>query len=201
MVTASLHEAQAHMADDPVVTEAEYAALGEYYEVVDGRPVERTPMSTLAVVVRDNIYNLLRERHQASGGGYLFGDGVIYLMWKAERGLKGAFMPDISFIRAQNRVADWDVTLNYPGVPDLAVEVVSPTDTAELVMTKARRYLERGTEQVWLVFPGLREIYVYRRESPDRPEVLRGEAMLDASDFFPDARFSLAACFALPALG
>lgn len=183
-----------------LLSEAEYEALGEYYEIIDGRAVERVPMIPLSVIVRDNIYRFFRTINDDKKRGYLFGDGVIYLMWKTERGLKGAFMPDVSFIRAENVVAGWDITLNYPGVPDLAVEVVSPTDLAEIVMTKARRYLERGTEQLWLVFPTLQEVYIYYRDALESVQILRGEATLDAGAFFPGVQLPIAEFFKLPKL-
>lgn len=183
-----------------LLSEAEYEVLGEYYEIIDGSAVERVPMIPLSVIVRDNIYRFLRTINDEEKRGYLFGDGVIYLMWKTERGLKGAFMPDVSFIRAENVVADWDITLNYPGVPDLAVEVVSPTDLAEIVMTKARRYLERGMEQLWLVFPTLQEVYVYHRDTPDSVQILRGETTLDVGAFFPGVQLPIVEFFKLPKL-
>lgn len=199
MVSAEAYESQV-IANSEFLSEEDFEALGEYYEIIDGHVIERTPMSTVAVVVRDNIQRILDGIVMETKTGYLFGDGVIYLMWKTERGLKGAFMPDVSFIRAENVVADWDITLNYPGVPDLAVEVVSPTDLAEVVMTKARRYLERGTEQLWLVFPALQEVYMYRRDTPDTVQILRGEATLDAGAFFPGVQLSIAEFFKLPKL-
>ena len=55
----------------------------------------------------------------------------------------------------------------FPGAPDLAVEVVSPTDAAAEVQRKVREYFDAGAQQVWVVYPDLREVMVFRsvRES------------------------------------
>ena len=55
----------------------------------------------------------------------------------------------------------------FPGAPDLAVEVVSPTDAAAEVQRKVREYFDAGAQQAWVVYPDLREVMVFRsvRES------------------------------------
>lgn len=69
--------------------------------------------------------------------------------------------PDVYYVRAERLpagdVADgfWMIT------PDLAVEVVSPDDTAEKVRAKEREYLAAGTAAVWVVYPSTREVIVH----------------------------------------
>jgi Uma2 family endonuclease len=71
--------------------------------------------------------------------------------------------PDVCFISAMNPTASpedpaanaWDV------VPDLAVEVTSPTDRAEDQREKVQEYLQLGVRCVWVVYPRLRLIDVY----------------------------------------
>ena len=57
-------------------------------------------------------------------------------------------------------------------VPDLAVEVVSPNDTAYEVEQKAREYLGVGARLVWVVYPNIRSVRVHR---PDGTEAMRRE--------------------------
>ncbi len=45
--------------------------------------------------------------------------------------------------------------------PDLAVEVASPSDRMTPLLKKIFRYLEVGSEEVWLVMPGNREVQIY----------------------------------------
>ncbi len=49
----------------------------------------------------------------------------------------------------------------YPGAPLLAVEVVSPSNTASDLHLKVRQYFEAGALEVWLVYPDTRTIYLY----------------------------------------
>ncbi len=49
------------------------------------------------------------------------------------------------------------------GPPDLAVEVVSPNDTAREVAAKVNDYLKAGTPLVWVIRPAERTVTVHRR--------------------------------------
>lgn len=60
--------------------------------------------------------------------------------------------------------AEWE-TSPLPLVPDLAVEVMSPTDRFAALSQKARRYLSDGVQQVWVVDPERRAVFVYVSDS------------------------------------
>ncbi len=65
---------------------------------------------------------------------------------------------------AVNRRADVGEHLPYgwfPGAPMLAVEVVSPGNTAKDMQLEVEDYLEAGALEVWLVYPDTRTLYVY----------------------------------------
>jgi Uma2 family endonuclease len=49
----------------------------------------------------------------------------------------------------------------FPGAPLLAIEVVSPSNTAKDMQLKVKQYLEGGALEVWLVYPDTRTLYVY----------------------------------------
>jgi Uma2 family endonuclease len=49
----------------------------------------------------------------------------------------------------------------FSGAPLLAVEVVSPSNTAKDMQLKVKQYLEAGALEVWLVYPDTRTLYVY----------------------------------------
>jgi Uma2 family endonuclease len=49
----------------------------------------------------------------------------------------------------------------FAGAPMLAVEVISPSNTAKDMQLKVKEYLEAGALEVWLVYPDTRTIYVY----------------------------------------
>ena len=67
--------------------------------------------------------------------------------------------PDVSFVRAERVV---DTAAYYPGPPDLAVEVISPSDSYSDVAEKTVEYLRAGTRAVIVVDPRTRIVRVHR---------------------------------------
>lgn len=85
--------------------------------------------------------------------------------------------PDASFVRAGRLHLSEDAGY-FPGPPDLAVEVISPGDSASEVLDKVQQWLSAGCESVWVADPDKRTIAVYRSDRPVR--VWRdGESLID----------------------
>jgi Uma2 family endonuclease len=76
-----------------------------------------------------------------------------------------------------------DVEGYWPGAPDLAVEVISPSDTYAEVQEKVLDWLEAGTQMVMLVMPRKRTVTVYR--SLTNITMLTEDDTLDGSDVVP----------------
>ncbi len=71
----------------------------------------------------------------------------------------------------------------YEMAPDLAVEVVSPNDTALQMRRKANQYLTAGTRLVWVIYPEDRLVDVYQPGHDLRPCNI--EDTLDGGDVLP----------------
>ena len=71
--------------------------------------------------------------------------------------------PDVAFLSAAGIPADLRKASPVP--PDLAVEVVSPSDKLYSVIEKAFIYLNAGTRLVWVIEPVAKTVTVYRSES------------------------------------
>ena len=91
--------------------------------------------------------------------------------------------PDVAFVAAERAAQQRGRTGFFEGPPDLAVEVVSPHDTAEEVEAKVLDYLEAGARMVWIVRPRTRTVTVYR--SLREVQVLRPGDTLDGGDVLP----------------
>ena len=90
--------------------------------------------------------------------------------------------PDVAFIRAdRTRVADLDRYLE--GAPDLAVEIVSPSDSMVDVDRKVEQYLAAGSTLVWVVMPKHERIRIFRADGTS--VVLHRGETLDAPELFP----------------
>jgi len=71
--------------------------------------------------------------------------------------------PDVAFV-SQERLPE-NRHQASPIPPDLAVEVVSPTDKVYDVQEKALEYLDAGTKMVWVIEPIAKTVTVYRSPS------------------------------------
>lgn len=67
--------------------------------------------------------------------------------------------PDVAFFRADHL----DESGYFIGAPDIAVDVISPSDTVQKLNRKVRQYLENGSEEVWVIDPEDREVHVHRK--------------------------------------
>lgn len=74
--------------------------------------------------------------------------------------------PDVEFM-SKARLAQFDPNKYVPLMPDLAVEVKSPTNSFEELRQKAAYYLQNGTAAVWLIYPENQTVVVYTLTNPD----------------------------------
>jgi Uma2 family endonuclease len=102
--------------------------------------------------------------------------------------------PDVSFVRAE-RLPKEGLPAGYlPIAPDLAVEVISPSETAEEIQEKVQDYLKAGTEQVWLLYRRTGTIIIHHRSG--KIESLHDTDVLDGGNTIPGFRIAVADIFA-----
>ena len=147
----------------------------EGYEYVKGELIPMPPTSgehgkisinlilPLGVYVRENQLGDV----YAPDTGFQIGDRVL--------------MPDIAFVSTARMPEDLSTAFAIP--PDLAVEVVSPSDAFRRVVEKAFAYLEAGTQMVWVIEPVSKTVRVYRSETNikllTRNDTLTGEDVVE----------------------
>jgi Uma2 family endonuclease len=106
------------------------------------------------------------------------------------------FAPDVAFVRADRVPTGAESERFHPEAPDLAVAVLSPSDTWSSVMAKVEDYLAGGTRMVLVVDPRRSCLHVLR---PGRPmATLRAGDVLAGDDVVPGWRLPLAELFAPP---
>ncbi|RKU09793.1 hypothetical protein C6503_20605 [Candidatus Poribacteria bacterium] len=107
--------------------------------------------------------------------------GSVYMPDTGFRVGEHVLMPDIAFL-ASARIPD-DLSKASPIPPDLAVEVVSPTDVLYRVEEKVFAYLEAGTQLVWVLKPRSKTVTIYRSETDitllTRNDTLTGENVVE----------------------
>lgn len=91
--------------------------------------------------------------------------------------------PDVSFIAA-GRFPDEREPEGFAALaPDLAVEVVSPSDRHGDVLEKVGEYLDAGTRLVWVINPERRTAAAYRSDTDVR--VISESDVLEGEDVVP----------------
>ena len=161
------------------------------YEVVNGRRVELPPMGAFPTEIASILALYLGPFARA----HRLGKVVVEMLFFLDAAADLQRRPDVAFIsssrwplrRPAPEDAAWDV------IPDLAVEVVSPTDRAEAGLDKVREYFEAGVRLVWVVFPKLRVVHVF--ESFTTIRVLTRADALDGGAVVPGFRLPLASLF------
>ena len=78
-------------------------------------------------------------------------------------------LPDVAFIRKE-RAPTLDLELFAPVMPDLAVEIMSPSQSLAQARRKAKVYLRHGTAMVWLVDPAEKNAEIWTAENRDAPQ-------------------------------
>ncbi len=113
--------------------------------------------------------------------GNLYTADTLFAIGKNDR------MPDVSFVSAKRIPENGEPEGQWEIAPDLAIEVISPTDVYAKILKKIREYLDAGVAQVWLVEPEFQTVAVYK--SPMKSETFNAEDRLVCEEILPN--FSL----------
>ncbi len=113
--------------------------------------------------------------------GYVTGADGGYIVFE-ER-----YIPAVGFISKQKQPDPPRFTW-IPKPPDLAVEVLSPTDAPEVVRIKVINYFQAGVT-VWLVDPDRKQVEVFAPGQAVRQVGIEGT--LDGSDVLPGFRLAV----------
>lgn len=100
--------------------------------------------------------------------------------------------PDVAFVRAE-RLPPGGVRAFFEGAPDLAVEVIFPSDHASEVRAKVQDWLAAGCSEVWLVDPDARSVTVY--SSGRQAQILSSADTLASEALLPGFRLPIGQLF------
>jgi Uma2 family endonuclease len=157
---------------------------GHKYEVVDGELVAVSPAGMRHEAVVTRLTATLHHFVDQRALGRAFGPDLLYVLSSGNR--RG---PDVSFMAA-DRYAALPASTVFPSVaPDLAVEVLSPSDRMKRVLDKVGEYLDAGVRLVWVIDPVKQQAAVYRTATEVRYVDTAGE--LDGEDVLPGLRCRL----------
>lgn len=197
-------EVIAHFGDIPIArirtspapgdaTESDVVELHDHqnrlFELIDGTLVEKA-MGWREAFLAACITTILNNFVQPRKLGIVFGaDGMLRLKAQQIR------IPDVAFVSQQRfagqplpTTAFWDLGC------DLAVEVISSSNTRREMERKLNDYFAAGVAMVWLVYPDTREVVAY--SSPSLSRTLRGRDLLEGGSLLPGFSVRVAEIFA-----
>ena len=168
-------------ADDLPALSSRLAAEGKRTELVRGDLVVMAPAGGRHGHIANAIAYLLTGFTRAGQGGMVFAAETGFLLRRDPDTVRA---PDVAFVAA-GRLAEDELPRGFLKLaPDLAVEVVSPSDSAATVRDKVRDWLEAGTPLVWVVYPDSRSVAVHRQGG--QPQQLSESDSLSGAPSLPD---------------
>jgi Uma2 family endonuclease len=163
----------------------------ELYEIIDGKRVRTPPMGVFAVWTAFRLARFLANFAEENLGRAIT-EALFHLPAPINRDRR----PDVALVSYERWGKDrplpatdnaWDV------VPNLATEVVSPTDSVEELEQKIAEYFRADVQLVWVVHPTRSKVHVY--QSPTQITVLSKNDVLDGGTVVPGFKLALAQLF------
>lgn len=166
-----------------------HGARRKLYELIEGTLVEKG-MGHKESVLSWQLGALFWSFLQQHDLGYCTtADDLVRLMPNLVRG------PDVSFVswktRPKRMIPQEQISTE---VPDLAVEILSPSNTRKEMQIKLKEYFLGGVKLVWIIDPEKRTAEVYT--APDKVTAIPADGALDGGEVLPGFTLPLATLFA-----
>ena len=168
--------------------EFENLPLEGIWELIDGELVELTPTGGESGWVNGLLYGALLNHVHGGKFGWVFPPETGFVLFPDRETVRA---PDVAVVlldRLERPPKGF-----VPLAPDLAVEVLSPSDRMADALGKVGMYLDAGVRIVWFVDPALQSVTVYRPGAA--PLTLHHRDTLDGGDVLPEFRLPLSELF------
>jgi Uma2 family endonuclease len=173
-------------------TDEELLALpddGNKYEVMKG-VLKMSPTGIEHEYIGVRLIVALATFVEANKLGVVVGSSAGF--WMENRDF---LSPDVSFIVKERLKGHTRPPKKFfDGAPDLAVEVLSPSDTVEGLHDKIVDYFANGSRLVWVINPEEQVVLVYHSPQPD--QLLRGGDVISGENVVSGFTFSVSDLFA-----
>ena len=180
------------LSPNKLMTAEELLALGPDFhgELVKGRLIEMAPASwehgDVALTIGSLLHVFVRERKL----GKTFAAETGFILARDPDSVRA---PDVAFV-TQTRLANGASKPGFfDGAPDLAVEVLSPSNTSSEMAAKITEYFEAGCRLVWVIDTARRTVTVHRLTS--QAVALQISDTLDGGDVLPGFSVSVSDLF------
>jgi Uma2 family endonuclease len=163
-------------------------------ELVEGELIEMAPAALKHgnwASLLDRVVGNFVDEYQL---GVVTAAETGYILFKNPNGKDTVRAPDVGFIskgRLPENPDEWPDGY-APFAPDLAIEVVSPNDTADEIQDRVNDYLKYGTRFVWVFYPKSKSAVVH---APNGSITLGINDELDGGDVLPGFKLPLRRIF------
>jgi Uma2 family endonuclease len=151
------------------------------FEFLNGNFVEKPPMGAHANMVGLLLMAQLLGHVKANRLGHCFAENCTYRIFPDDP--KRTRIPDGSFVRSGRlpgeKAPEGDMTI----APDLAIEVISPSNTVVDLEERIEDLLGAGVRLLWVILPRTKTAYVYRADGSVAR--LRSADVLSGEDVVP----------------
>ncbi|HUB26998.1 MAG TPA: Uma2 family endonuclease, partial [Tepidisphaeraceae bacterium] len=156
-------------------------------ELIDGTLVEK-PVGFFESLIAANLIVELGAQVKRLGLGAVFGPDGTFRLQSSGR----IRLPDVSFV-SLDRIPKACTAVPLLA-PDLAVEVLSESNTGEEIEQKFKELFQSGTRLAWVIDPSSRTVAV-RQQLGEQAKILTEADSLDGGTVVPGFRMPVAALF------
>jgi Uma2 family endonuclease len=173
------------------LTVQEFAQLpddGVRHEISEGELITKAPPKFLHTLVAVAVFEVLQAYLKQHGGARAFPEAG-YVLSHDPLTIR---QTDVSVLSAE-RIRATDVNGYVEGAPELAVEIVSPSHSAQDLEIKVQQYLHTGAKQVWVVYPITKRVHIFL--AGGQLTILDKTQTVDAGDLLPGFSIKVADLF------
>jgi len=163
------------------------------YELIEGELIEMAPAGPIRGHIAFDIAVELGAFLRGKNLGRGFAAETGFLLRRNPDTVRA---PDAAFV-SQQRLPESLAAGYFPGAPDLAIEVLSPSDSASEVNAKVLEWLDAGCRMVIVIDPKRR--IAQQWSAPSAVRLVREHEALDGGDVLPGWRCDLASVLGDPA--
>ena len=163
------------------------------YELIRGEVIELPPANDQHGEISVNIgtaFNIYSRRRGV-------GRTRVETGYQLEQNPDTVRGPDVSLVLLPRGTSVALTGRFVPGAPDIAVEVVSPSNTTTEMERKVGEYLAAGAQRVWVVYPStagaLSSVVIYR--SDGAVQTFTGEEVITDEELLPGFSLPLSEIF------